>query len=162
MWLTEFLTKPIGLSILGFWFLSGILFLYFSPQKNLAKIYEIILVLDKWLFLGFSIVLVFLILSAVSNAFYKYWSLSYELEEVAVKIVKGAYKKEESYIPYKNIESIDIRVGSGERLWGLASILIFTSGAGDKNNPASAEGYIEGLKYDDAVVLKDELLKKIK
>lgn len=172
MGLTEFLTKPAALTILFFWFISGAAFLYLasqSPLKNkfllgqdLDKIYKIGVVFDKWLFLGFSIVLVSLILSAVSSAFYKRWSLSYEVEESALKIVKGVYKKEESYIPYKNIENIDIRVGSDERLWGLASILIFTSGAGDKSNPDLAEGYIDGLKYADAVALKDELLKRMK
>ncbi|MDO8676708.1 MAG: PH domain-containing protein [Candidatus Azambacteria bacterium] len=172
MWLAEFLAKPIALAILFFWFISGAAFLYLafqSPLENkfllgqdLDKIYKIGVIFDKWLFLGFSISLVFLILSAASNAFYKYWSLSYELEESAFKIVKGVYKKEESFIPYKNVESIDIRVGSAERFFGLSSLLIFTSGAGDKNNPDSAEGYIEGLKYDEAVILKDELLKRIK
>ena len=172
MWATNNFANKIGIAVAIFWFISGVAFLYLAPQsplenkfllgQDLDKIYKIGVVFDKWLFLGFSIVLVFLILSAASSAFYKRWSLNYELEESALKIVKGVYKKEESYIPYKNIESIDIRVGSDERLWGLASILIFTSGAGDKNNPELAEGYIDGLKYKNAVILKDELLKRIK
>ncbi|MBI2635216.1 MAG: PH domain-containing protein [Parcubacteria group bacterium] len=172
MWFAEFLAKPIALAILVFWFISGAAFLYLSPQsplenkfllgQDLDKIYKIGVIFDKWLFLGFSVGLVFLILSAVSNAFYKYWSISYEPEELALKIVKGVYKKEETFIPYKNVESIDIRVGSAERFFGLSSLLIFTSGVGDKNNPGLAEGYIEGLNYNNAVVLKNKLLEKIK
>lgn len=162
MWFAESLTKSPALAVLFFWFVSGAGFIYFVPQKNLGKILETALMLDKWIFLGFSLILAFLIFSAVSSAFYKYWSLSYKLEEAAIKIVKGAYKKEESYIPYKNIQSVDIRVSAKERFWGLASVLVFTSAVGDKNNPDSAEGYIEGLKYNEAIVLKDELLKRIK
>lgn len=172
MWLIEFLTKPAALAVLFFLFISGATFLYFmyqSPLENkfllgydLGKFYKIGIILDKQLFLGFSIVFIFLIFSALSNAFYKYWSLSYKAEERALKIVSGVYKKEESYIPYTSIESIDIRVGSLERFLGLSNLLIFTSGIGDKNNPDSVEGYIEGLKYDNAVALKDELLKRMK
>ena len=98
MWLAEFLTKPLALAVLFFWFISGAAFLYLFGQ-DLDKIYKIGVVLDKWLFLGFSTVLAFLILSAVSSAFYKYWSLSYELGDTAVKVVKGFYEKKESYIP---------------------------------------------------------------
>lgn len=162
MWTLGQLTKPMGVVIIIFWFLSGCLFIYLAPQQNLGKILGTVLILDKWIFLGLLIVLAFLIFSAVTAAIYRRISLSYELEESAIKTVKGVYKKEESYIPYKSIESIDIRISSAERFWGLASLLIFTSGVGDSNNPASAEGYIEGLKYDDAVSLKDELLRRMK
>ncbi len=162
MWAVNHLLKPIGITILISWFAIGSLYLYMAPQKNLGNFLENIVVLEKWIFIGLSVVLAFLIFSAVSGALYRYWSINYELEDAALKIIRGFYKKEESYIPYKNIESIDIRVGSNERLWGLASILIFTSGAGDKSNPDLAEGYIDGLKYKNAVALKDELLRRMK
>ncbi len=162
MWAVSRLLKPVGMAVLISWFAIGNLYLYMAPQKNLGDFLGNIVVLEKWIFLGLSVVLVFLIFSAISGALYRYWSINYELEESALKIAKGVYKKEESFIPFKNIESIDIRVGSAERFWGLSSLLIFTSGVGDKNNPGSAEGYIEGLRYNDAVALKDELLKRIK
>jgi len=161
MWTIGHLTAPAGVTVLILWFFSGAGFIYFAPQENLGKILETALILDKWIFLGFSAILIFIILSAISNAFYKYQSLSYAMEDSSVKIVKGFYKKEESYIPYKNIQSVDIRISARERFWGLASVLVFTSAVGDKNNPDSAEGYIEGLKYNDAAALKDELLKRI-
>jgi len=161
MWVVSRLLKPVGIAVLISWFAVGNLYLYMTPKNNLGNFLENIVVLGKWLFLGLSVVLVFLIFSAVSEAFYKYWSLSYELEDVALKIVKGVYKKQESYIPYKNIQNIEIKMSGGERFWGLATILIFTSAVGDKNNPDLAEGYISGLKYDAAVALKDELLKRV-
>jgi membrane protein YdbS with pleckstrin-like domain len=161
MWIIRYLTTWKSLAILVSWFILGDLWLYFGPQQNLKQIISYAIIVDKWIFIGLSVVLTFLIFSAVSNAFYKYWSLGYSMEASDLKIVKGIIMKHENYIPYRNIDSIDIRVGSAQRLWGLASILIFTPGAHDKENPDSAEGYIEGLKYDDAVVLKDELLKRM-
>ena len=162
IWSVSRLLKPAGLMVLISWFAVGNLYVYMAPQKNLGDFLENFVVLGKWFFLGFSVVLVFLIFSAVSGALYRYWSLNYELEDADLKIVRGFYQKEESYIPYKNIQSVDIRMGGGEKFWGLASVLVFTSAAGDKSNPDLAEGYIEGLKYNNAVVLKNELLKRIK
>ena len=174
MWATNNFANKIGIAVAIFWFITGVLFIYFAPQKNLGNVsgtfltfnlvtvYDYVLLIDKWLFLGFSVIILFLIFAATSGAFYKYWSLSYELGDTAVKVVKGFYEKKESYIPYKNIQSVDVQMGVGERFWGLTTVLVYTSGAGDRTNPELAEGHIEGLKYDDAVVLKDELLKRIK
>lgn len=161
MWTARSMTKWLGLAVLILWFVSGDVWLYFGPQKNLSGIMNNAIAIDRWIFFGLSIVLLFLIFSSISNAFYKYWSIGYATEESDLKIVKGFIIKHETYIPYQNIDSVDIHVGSTERLWGLASILVFTAGAQDKENPEAAAGYLEGLKYDNAVVLKDELLQKI-
>lgn len=161
MWTVRSMAKRPNLIGLILWFLSGNAWLYFGPQKNLNGFANNAVMIDKWIFLGLSIVLVFLIISAVSNAFYKFWSISYAMEDSDLKIVKGFITKHETYIPYKNIDSVDVRVGSAERLWGLASILVFTAGAQDKENPEAAAGYLEGLTYNDAVALKDNLLQKI-
>lgn len=162
MWAVNRLLKPVGLTVSISWFIIGDLYLYMAPQKNLGNLLESMVFLEKWLFLGLSVILAFLIFSATSGAFYKYWSISYELEDIALKIIKGFYQKQESYIPYKNIQNIDIKMSAGERFWGLATILIYTSAVGDKTNPGLAEGYIEGVRYNNAVALKDELLKRIK
>ncbi len=162
MWAVSRLLKPVGIAVLISWFAIGNLYLYMVPQKNLGNFLENIVVLEKWIFLGLSVVLIFLIFSAISGALYRYWSINYELEDAALKIIRGFYQKEESYIPYKNIQNIEIKMSAGERFWGLASILIYTSAAGDSSNPDLAEGYIEGLKYNNAVALKDELLRRIK
>ncbi len=162
MWVISRLLKPVGIAVLISWFVIGNLYLYMVPQKNLGNFLENIVVLEKWIFLGLSVVLTFLIFSAISGALYRYWSINYELEDAALKIIRGFYQKEESYIPYKNIQNIEIKMSAGERFWGLATILIYTSAVGDKNNPDLAEGYIEGLKYNNAIALKDELLKRIK
>ena len=161
MWAVSRLLKPVGIAVLISWFAIGNLYLYMVPQKNLGNFLENIVVLEKWIFLGLSVILVFLIFSAISGALHRYWSINYELEDAALKIIRGFYQKEESYIPYKNIQNIEIKMSAGERFWGLASILIYTSAGGDKDNPDLAEGYIDGLRYNNAVALKDELLKRI-
>ncbi len=161
MWSAGYIFKPVGIAVLIFWFALGNLYLYAAPQKNLGNFLKKLIALDKWTFLGLSVILLFIILSAVGKASRRYWSVKYELEDTALKIIRGLYQKEESYIPYKNIQNIEIKMSAGERFWGLATILIHTSAAGEKINPNLAEGYIDGLKYDDAVILKDELLKKI-
>ena len=162
MWSVSNLMKPIAVVILVSWFILGNFFLYFAPQNNLGNLLETAMVAGKWVFLSLSIVLVFLIFSAISRAFYKHFYFSYELSDDSLKIVKGFYQKKEMYIPYKNIQSIDIETSANERLWGLSTILVFIATVGDKSNPESAEGYISGLRYNDAVALKDELLKRMK
>ena len=161
MWAVSHLLKPVGIAVLISWFAIGNLYLYMAPQKNLGNFLENIVVLEKWIFLGLSVVLTFLIFSAISGALYRYWSINYELEDAALKIIRGFYQKEESYIPYKNIQNIEIKMSAGERFWGLATILIYTSATGNTDNPDLAEGYIDGLRYNNAVALKDELLKRI-
>lgn len=160
MWAIGNLMKPSGIVILVSWFLSGDFFLYFAPQNNLSELLKTALIADKWIFLSLSAVLAFLIFSAISQAYYKRLSFSYELGDESLKIIRGFYQKKETYIPYKNIQRVDIEMSAGERFWGLAAVLVFTATVGDKSNPESAEGYIIGLRYDDAVALKDELLKK--
>ncbi len=174
MWATNNFANKTDIAVAIFWFITGVLFIYFTPQKNLGNVsgtfltfnlvtvYDYALLIDKWLFLGFSVILAFFIFTAVSFALYEYLSFDYELGDESLKIVKGFYQKKESYIPFKNIQSVNIEMSISERFWGLATVLVYTSGAGDQTNPELAEGYIEGLKYDDAVVLKDELLKRIK
>lgn len=161
MWGAGYMLKPVGIAVLISWFAIGNLYLYTAPQKNLGNFLENSVILEKWIFLGLSVILFFLVFSAVSGALYKYWSINYELEDVDLKIIRGFYQKEESYIPYKNIQNIEIKMSAGERFWGLVTILIYTSAVGDKSNPDLAEGYIDGLKYNNAVALKDELLKRI-
>ncbi len=162
MWSLSNLMKPAGIAVLLFWFISGNVFLYFAPQNNLGGLVVTAIVADKWIFIGLSAVLAFMIFFAVSRAFYEYLSFSYELSEGSLKIVKGLYQKKEAYIPYKNIQRVDIEMSASERFWGLAAVLVFTSTVGDESNPESAEGYIKGLHYNDAVALKDELLKRMK
>jgi len=162
MWVVSRLFKPSGIVVFVLWFIAGDLWLYFGPQENLGQIVERAITVDRWFFFGLSVLVLFFAFSAASGALRKYWSINYELEETALKIVRGFYQKEESYIPYKNIQNIDIKMSAGERFWGLATILIYTSAVGDKSNPELAEGYIDGLRYNNAVALKDELLKRIK
>ncbi len=161
MWALRSLGSKASVWILVLWFVLGDAWIYFEArQEGLAQIWRYFLVADQWLVVGLSVAVVFLIFSAVSGAFYKYLSTEYGTENSDFKIVKGIIVKHENYIPYRNIDSVDIRVGAAQRMWGLASILIFTPGANDKENPEAAEGYIEGIKYEDAIALKDELLKR--
>lgn len=162
MWSVVNLMKPVGIVVLLFWFISGNIFIYFAPQNNSGEFLKTAIVADKWIFLSLSVILIFTIFSAISRAFYEYLSFSYELDDGSLKIVRGIYQKKEAYIPYKNIQRVDIEMSAGERFWGLAAILVFTSTVGDTSNPESAEGYIRGLHYDDAVALKNELLKRMK
>lgn len=161
MWLVGNLMKPVCIIIFIFWFILGNVFLYFSPQNNLSDILKTAVIIDKWIFLGLLVILFFLIFSAISKAFYERLSLSYELGDQSLKIVRGFYQKKETFIPYKNIQSVDIEMSANERVWGLATVLVFTATVGDRSNPESADGYVKGLRYTDAVALKDELLRRM-
>jgi len=138
-----------GRQILDVWILGPI---YFWPYARLAAFFTGV---------GSAVIMFSLVLFDLFDAILKHTLFAYELEPDSIKIISGLIKKQESYIPYKNIQSVDIQVTGSEYVWGLADVLIFTSGVGDKRNPDSAEGFIEGLLYNNAVALKDELFRRM-
>ena len=169
MWFTGGLARRRVFIVFVLLILAAAAFLYLKGLTTLNILYfgEILFwpyarLLIFLLALGLSVALLFFVLRAAGDALLKHAAFSYELQPEAIKIVTGIFGKKESYLPYKNIQSVDVRVSGREYIWGLADVLIFTPGEGGENNPAKAEGYIEGLRYQDAVALKDELLKKIK
>lgn len=169
MWFVGALYTKAFIIVVVLFILSGGAFFYLAGMTTqqilffgAVYLWPYVRLVDFLVFAGLGVAMLFFVLKAVMGALTKHLSVEYELGPEALKIVTGIFAKEEIYIPYKSVQSVDIKVSGSEYLWGLADVLIFISVGGNTNNPESAAGFIEGLRYKDAVALKDELFKRVK
>ena len=50
------------------------------------------------------------------------------LDDDALKIRRGILSKEETAIPYRQIQDVDIEQNISDRIWGVARLAILTAG----------------------------------
>lgn len=163
MWFSQALFKPLGIVVFILLFISLASVIWLAPQiESFSQIWQQVFTIDKWLLAGLAVVGALLVLAAASQAFYSYITLSFEFNDNAFKITRGFLTKEEVFMPYQNIQNVNIRQEPLELFWGLSTVLIWTSSAGDPKNPDLAEGYVPGLSYQDAQKLTTDLLNRIK
>lgn len=159
MWTASAFGRTLYMTAIGLFVFSIIV--YFSIGSVPTGIFPFVQMGALYLIEGLGAAIALLFFSFFSNAWLKYFGQYFELEPDSIKIVQGILEQKESFIPYRSITNVSIKITVAEQVWGLADIMIFTSSPGEKENPSEAEGFISGLKYDDAVAMKDELLKKI-
>jgi uncharacterized membrane protein YdbT with pleckstrin-like domain len=79
-----------------------------------------------------------------------------------LKIRRGILSKEETAIPYRQIQDVDIEQNISERIWGVARLAILTAGheeakEGDEDTSA---GILPAIDRALAESLQTELLKR--
>ena len=102
---------------------------------------------------------IFLITFFVAWLIYTHYKFS--LGADALKIKRGILRKEETAIPYRQIQNVDIERDLSYQAFGLSRIVILTA-ADDDNTPDEdeSEGILPGLDKDLAEWLQAELLKR--
>lgn len=160
MWTFGSFTKPVATVTIGLFIFY--LIVYFAIGSTAGGLFQTVRAAGVYIIGGLGAAVVFLFLSFFSNAWLKYFGQYYELEPDSLKVVEGILEQRESYIPYANIENVDIKITVAEQIWGLSDVMVYTAAPSGKENPKEAEGYIAGLKYRDAIALKDELLRRMK
>lgn len=104
-------------------------------------------------------ILVFLVTLLITWFIYKNYKFS--LGDDALKIKKGVINKEETAIPYRQIQNVDIERDLSFQMLGLSRIVILTAGEEDtKPGPDESEGILPALDKDLAEWLQAELLKR--
>ena len=89
-----------------------------------------------------------------------YWkSLSYSIEEDAVRGSKGVFWKKHVTVPYRKITNVDITQGPIARHFGIATVHLQTAGAGGADG-SRAELKLEGIReYEN---IREEIHARIK
>jgi len=76
---------------------------------------------------------------------------SYRVGEIDLRLVRGVLWRTESVVPHARIQHVDTRQGPVERMFGLASVVVYTAGS------VGARVGIPGLIAADAEALRDRL-----
>jgi putative membrane protein len=102
---------------------------------------------------------VFLVIFLVSWLIYI--NYKFFLGEDALKIKHGIFMKEETAIPYRQIQNVDIQRDLSYQAFGLSRIVILTAGQDEEKTPDDeSEGVLPGLDKDLAEWLQSELLRR--
>ncbi len=83
----------------------------------------------------------------------------YELSEDGFKKESGILAKRYVAIPYSKVQNIDIYRSVVDRLLGLSTLIIQTAGI---SGQVMSEGLLPGLSAQEAVKVREEILKKVK
>jgi uncharacterized protein len=76
---------------------------------------------------------------------------SYRVGEIDLRIARGVLWRTESVVLHARIQHVDTRQGPVERMFGLASVVVYTAGS------VGAQVGIPGLTAADAEALRDRL-----
>lgn len=115
----------------------------FSGQYiNYVYMFTILIFLPVWIIL------------LIQNNF-----ISFIFDDNKLTINRGVLFKQNSNIPYHNIQSVKIKTGPIMGVFGLAGISIWTASQGQSSNRQSRpDGYLK-LRKEDALTLENLLLK---
>lgn len=107
------------------------------------------------------LILILLIVFAYVWAYYTWYFYKYELRSDGFRKEMGIITKTYVTIPYDRIQNVDIYRGIIARILGLSDIHIQTAGMSyTSKNGIPAEGRLQGLSFDDAESLRNELIKR--
>ncbi len=94
-------------------------------------------------------------------AWLDYRNYRFILDEFGLKISRGILSKEQTAIPYRQIQNVDIERSLLERLLGVSRLVIITAGHDDSsNNKDITEGVLPILDKQRAVEIQEALLKR--
>lgn len=101
---------------------------------------------------------------ALFIAFFAAWltyiNLTYELTDNAFTVRRGIFDKEETSIPYRQIQSIDLRQDIIGQIFGFSTIVVLTAGHDQKDEEGEAEAEFPAMDRALAANLREELLKR--
>ncbi|WP_254532138.1 PH domain-containing protein [Natrinema gelatinilyticum] len=80
---------------------------------------------------------------------YRSWDVVMQDEEL--RLQRGVLRTKQTFIPYKQIQHIDVEARPLERVFGLSRLVVYTAGA-----PRS-DLVVPGLDSSDALVLQERL-----
>jgi uncharacterized membrane protein YdbT with pleckstrin-like domain len=113
-------------------------------------------VLGAWILFFFVFVITFLI------TYLSYANYLFMLDDDALKIRRGILSKEETAIPYRQIQDVDIEQSISDRMWGVARLAILTAGHEEpkEGEGDDSEGVLPAIDRALAESLQTELLHR--
>lgn len=79
--------------------------------------------------IGFGVVGVFLVVTIAVRAF-GWWRFTYTLSPQGIRVRSGLLERQDRLMPYERIQSVDLREGLLERLFGVAQVRIESAAGG--------------------------------
>ncbi|MGC9598947.1 MAG: PH domain-containing protein [Minisyncoccia bacterium] len=122
--------------------------------------------LDLSSYVGFSAWVAFIVFALVAAVTFLvtwliYRNYKFYLGDDALKIKKGVLNKEETAIPYRQIQNADIERDLSFQMLGLSRLVILTAGEEEeKSGEDESEGILPAMDKDLAEWLQAELLKR--
>ncbi len=117
-------------------------------------------------YVSFSTWVAFLVFALVAAATFLitwliYRNYKFYLGDDALKIKNGVLNKEETAIPYRQIQNVDIGRNLSFQMLGLSRLVILTAGEEEeKSGEDESEGILPAMDKDLAEWLQAELLKR--
>lgn len=109
---------------------------------------------------GLFVLSVLLVLFGVVTSWINYISCKYTLDENALSIRRGILNKKEVFIPYRQIENINIDQTLNFKMMGISKLTIETAG-GDNNNGGEPEGVFEVIDSKIAKSIREYILQRM-
>ena len=107
---------------------------------------------------GLYIVSIILILYGIVMSWINYISCEYSLDENAFSIRRGIFNKKEVFIPYRQIENINIDQTLNFKMMGVSKLTVDT--AGNDNNAGKPEVVFDVIDSRIAVSIRDFILQR--
>lgn len=85
----------------------------------------------------------------------RYHSLGYRLDDRELRVARGFFFRVDTIVPFVRVQHIDVGQGPIERRYGLAHLVVHTSGT--HNSMVT----LPGLKADDAAAMRDAIRRHI-
>ena len=108
---------------------------------------------------GLFIASTLLILFGIVMSFINYISCEYTLDENSISIRRGIFNKKEVFIPYRQIENINIDQTFNFKMMGVSKLTIETAGS-DSNNGGDPEGVFDVIDSKVANSIRETILQR--
>ena len=90
----------------------------------------------------------------------EYMNYGYLLSEDAFKVKHGIFNKEETSIPYRQIQSVDLRQDLTGQILGISRLVILTAGHDDNDVKGESEAEFPAIDTTTAKSIQAELIKR--
>ena len=99
-------------------------------------------------------------LLAIVVAWLTYITYSFSITENAFKVKLGIFNKKETAIPYRQIQSVDLRQDVVAQIIGVSKLVVLTAGHDDNDKTGEAEIDFPVIDTEFAQNIQTELLKR--
>ena len=108
---------------------------------------------------GLFIISFLFIAGGILISWFYYIGCTFTLDEHSFNIRRGIFNKKETFIPYRQIEDIDIEQSFFHRIMGVSRLVILTAGD-DNDKEDETEGIFEIIDSHVAEQMRKDILQK--
>ena len=156
--LSQKIMTGLFLLVAAFILLSFKSFLIFKIALLLPA--DIAAAIVSYLTFGLFIISFLFILGGFLISWFGYVGCTFTLDENSFNIKRGIFNKKETFIPYRQIEDIDIEQSFYHRMLGVSKLVILTVGDDDNDKQGESEGVFEIIDSRVAEQIRKDIMQK--